>query len=342
MAQSAVGTCTITRLRTGDSIYITFNVTGSTCIFYDDNGLVTKYSASNLVVTPNITSQKGLSVTINSVSWKINSDTTITAYGTSNANTGVLTISKDFASKDTPKSYVCTMTANITVNGYTQTVSKSFEITMAKVASNSYWGIAKTTRSQLDSTNSTATLTHELTLGGTAVTFGTGSGKYQVKWFKNGVEFKSGSNNVASLEITRGDVDGAAFFSCKFYVDGGSTEVEADGLTIIDLDDELKVICPDEVQVAYGGTASITPSLYNTTSKSSITSGVTWSALVKNNYTNATVSQSDYTFNTSSGLFSMQESKMYYTPVSGDANYNSAKPSATHEYSPIVIFTAEI
>lgn len=334
MTTKVTGTCTITRLRMGDNIYVTLNVNGSPCIVYDDKRIYTDFAKNPLTITGAVTSMQGSGVTIKSAVWQVDGKQ-VTASSTYEVTTTSLKI-KGAIISDVAKigNVLVTWVATVVSQGVEQTVRKTLEITAVNNGGNSYWGTIQPMGNTILAANNTAvTLGHTLNLGGNALTFGTGNGDYSVKWTVNGEAPASGKVDAkGQLTVDRDMVNGMAYVVCEFSV--GGIVVESDGITIADVADELQIIVNDHYSVAYGGTVTVQPKLVRLNSQGTMTeikSGITWGMVVRNNYTMAEVASADYTFSASTGAWSMSEPNMYYT-VKG----------VKTEYSPVVIFSATI
>lgn len=332
MATKVTGTCTITRLRMGDNIYVTLNVNGSPCIVYDDKRIYTDFAKNPLTITGAVTSMQGSEVTIKSTVWQVDGKQ-VTASDAYAVTTTALKI-KGAIISDVAKigNVLVTWVATVVSQGVEQTVRKTLEITAVNNGGNSYWGTIQPMGNTILAANNTAvTLGHTLNLGGNALTFGAGDGNYSVKWTVNGETPASGKVDAkGQLTVDRDMVNGMAYVVCEFSV--GGAVVESDGITIADIADELQIIVDDHYDVAYGGTVTITPKLASMNSQGGmtvITKGVTWGVHVYNNYRLDEISSALYTFSASTGTFSMAEEKMYY-------NNNS------QEYSPVVVFEATV
>jgi len=334
MTTKVTGTCTITRLRMGDNIYVTLNVNGSPCIVYDDKRIYTDFSKTPLTITGAVTSMQGSEVTIKSAVWQVDGKR-VAASDTYEVTNTSLKIKGPIMSDVTKIGNVLVKwIATVVSQGVEQTVEKTLEITAVNNGGNSYWGtIQARGNTVLTASNTSVKLGHTLNLGGNALTMGTGSGQYSVAWTVNGSAPAAGKVDAKGLlTVDRDMVNGMAYVVCEFSV--GGVVVESDGITIADVADELQIIVNDHYDVAYGGTVNIQPKLASLNSQGTmteITKGITWGMTVRNNYTMAEVASSDYTFSTSTGAFSMAEEKMYYT-------VNNVKT----EYSPVVIFSATI
>lgn len=334
MTTKVTGTCTITRLRMGDNIYVTLNVNGSPCIVYDDKRIYTDFSKTPLTITGAVTSAQGSEVAIKSAVWQVDGKQVAASSTYEVANTSLRIKGAIISDVSKIGNVLVRWIATVVSQGVEQTVEKTLEITAVNNGGNSYWGtIQAQGNTILSASNTKVTLGHTLNLGGNALTMGTGGGQYAVAWTVNGsAPAASKVDAKGQLTVDRDMVNGMAYVICEFSV--GGVVVESDGITIADVADELQIIVNDHYDVAYGGTVSIQPKLARLNSQGTMTeikTGITWGVTVRNNYTMGEVASSDYTFSASTGAMSMSETKMYYT-VSG----------VKTEYSPVVIFSATV
>lgn len=326
----AKGTCSITRLRTGDTVYVTFTTNGATCIFYDDVKVITDFTKNPLTITPHVASMKGNSFVVKEHKWEYNG--TNVAQQASlfqvDANTGALTIKGNFMTDvKNMRNVIFTWSGKVESQGSIQSVSKSIEITAISAGNNSYWGTILADGSTiLDNDNESITLRTKLSQGGNPLAFGT---KYWVKWEYENEDGVQQTSISETLTINRSNVNGSSVVTCYFYSDSGlTTQVEGDAITIIDKRDEWQVVVDDSYSVATDADVTITPKLLNVSTQE-FKNATSWDCEVRNNYTEAKIPISDYTF--ANGVFTMNESKMYYQ--------NSGVKT---EYSPQIIFTAHI
>lgn len=338
MATKVTGTCTITRLRMGDNIYVTLNVNGSPCIVYDDQRIYTDFSKNPLTITGAVESAQGAAITVKKSVWQVDGkevaadDTTYEM--TADAAGGYSLKIKGAVITDVSKigNVLVTWLVTIESQGVEQTLRKTMEITAVNNGANSYWGTIQPGSSTILGTEHTAvTLGHMLNLGGKALAYGTASGQYSVKWQVNGEAAASGKvDSKGQLTVDRDMVNGMAYVICEFYV--GGTLVESDGITVVDVADELQIVVNDHYDVEYGGTVTITPKLVRVTANGTttqVTTGITWGVHVYNNYRMDEIGSQLYSFSASTGTFSMAEKNMYYN-------------NGSEEYSPVVVFSATV
>lgn len=336
--QSAYGSVTIKRLRTGETIYMSFSVNKPLVVFYNESGIITDWnsSANQPTIIPNVTSMTGSLVSTQDFRWtkdgteiqfNAGSGTVTSKDGKFKLNTanGALTIIDADIYGATPHNVNLMFKCNAIVSNISQEVSKPVEISVLSGGSNSYWGAIITDNgTTLNEDRKSITLGAMLLMGGNPV-----SEPYTYKWSK---VTASGNTPIGTtgqpLVVNRDMVDGSTQFQCDFYLGTSAAGdiVEADGVTVIDTADELTVIVPSDAEVGYGKEVQIRPKLWNTNKNAEVTSGVTWSVVVKDSLSYQTIPSSKYAF--SSGVFTMREDEMY--------NSNG------EEINPVVIFEATI
>lgn len=332
---TTTGTCTITRLRNGDTIYATLQFNRTTNVAYDANAIIGGFSAeSSLVVKLLLTSASGSNVSLKTGGVWTCDAVPVPEKGIGSVSAdGTLTItSNDFMDAKNPRNHIFEFTGTARLGGVEHTITKSFEVTMISSGGNSFWGgIVLSGSTILSNDNTTVNLVPSLTKGGETIT-----DSYTVKWYKNNETTVLQPSSGNTLTVSRDMVDGATLFRCEFYIDDNM--VEADSITVIDVADEYQIVLNSEYQVRINGSVSIVPQLYSANLKQFV-APKSWSASVKNNYTLADVS-TGWSINAKTGEFSMSEENMYYVPAPTDANFIGEGKKV--EYNPIVIFTAEI
>ncbi|MBQ0073114.1 MAG: hypothetical protein KBT34_02845 [Prevotella sp.] len=334
---TTTGTCTITRLRNGDTIYATLKFNRATNVSYEGSIITGGFSEKPLVVEPLFASASGSVVTLKTGVWKCDDvDISELSIGKVDAG-GILTIfSNDFMDASEPRNHRFAFQGTVVLGGIEHTITKTFEVTMISSGGNSFWGsIIPDGSTILSDSNPDVTLKASLTKGGEEVS----DADYYVKWYNNDMEVHTGNR----LTVERKDVNGAALFRCEFYSTDGDHLLEADGISVLDVADDYQIVLNTEYQVSINGEVVITPQLYSASKEDFVSYGVSWSAKVKNNYTLADVPSTVGHWNVDSGTgkFTMNEKDMYYTPALDDPNYGLSK-STPIEYNPIVIFTATI
>lgn len=252
MNNSAQGSITVKRLRTGDTFFISFTVSKPLFQAVDQQtGNVSPdwTNADNQpVITPVVTSARSNSVTLNGHRWKYNGaelnfsgatsgdwTTDTTGKFQLNSTSGALKIIKNLASKDNMASDTLTYSCIPSVAGveYTEGLTKDIDIQIQSAGSNSYTGYVLASNPILREDTDTCTISTTLYLGGDAVE------DYSVKWYKDNEEMTGETNK--SLTVRRSDVDGMQLFIARFFVGGIAEAVDSDAVRITDAADEYTV-----------------------------------------------------------------------------------------------------
>ena len=279
--QSAVGSITLKRLRNGDSLQLVINRTGRLYqIIPSGGGTPTPdyTDASNQpTLTPVITSMRGNSIEVKSVTWKIDG-VTITAADKNFtiSSTGVLKIVGNkftLPSDAYTHQLQCIMVVSINGSAVTDTISQNVDFEIRESNGSSYWGQFESTGLVLSSELPQTTITPHLYKGYTELDYS--KNEYYCKWFR----VVGGSDNdtpVSSdqagdvyysgqqLVVKRDGMDGSANFVCRFYTDAEmQQEVEAVGVTIRDNSDNYHIVLTGDTAIAANATATITAQVYN-------------------------------------------------------------------------------
>ncbi len=252
---SAQGSITIKRLRTGDTLFITFNSNGIPLYQGVDTktGTVTPdwtQAANQPIVTPNVTSARGMTVSTSNHVWKYNgvqllfngaSSGGYTADSTGkfamNPSNGALKIIGNLASTTNYANDTIEYSCQATLAGVEYNLSKSTDIVIQSTGATSYMGIITATTEQLTGAVTSTTLSAQLKLAGADV------GSY-VKWYKGNLNTpwtaKNGQNNIT---VTRSDVDGTILFIVEFYLAQTDAQpVYRAGIRIIDAADAFQIV----------------------------------------------------------------------------------------------------
>lgn len=254
MSFSAQNSITIKRLRSSDSLILTFGNNGIPLFQAIDevSGAVSpnwEIPANQPVRMPNIISTRGLVVDILSHSWSYNG-TLINFNGTTvggwtNDSTGKFQINadgdikivKNLASTTNIAGDILSYTAQVSVAGVEYSLSGELEIVMQKMGASSYYATILAETETLSSTVTSTNLTTKLFQGVTEIT------NYHTKWFKDFVEWpeKAGQKNIV---VTREDIGGAQLFIAEMYKTSAVEEpvIARAGIRILDVSDEYKVI----------------------------------------------------------------------------------------------------
>lgn len=275
---SAQNSITVKRLRNGDTFFISFGNNGIP--LYQGVDPVTGVVAPSWgtgtgqvtpIITPQVTSARGNSVTLGSHQWSYNglamnfSGSTVTIGGVvytkaSNdgrfamASTGALAIIGDLASTTNIASDSLTYSCIATVAGVEYALTKSVDIQIQSIGASSYYGTINASSEQLTASVTQTTVKTALYLGGTV------QNSYYVKWYKDDTHW-SEKLGQTQITITRADVDGTQLFIAEFYksqadYEGGADPIFRAGIRIIDTLDDYHV---EHRYVNSDGTTTGTP-----------------------------------------------------------------------------------
>lgn len=257
---SAQGSITIKRLRNGDSLFLSFDSNGIPLYqFVDDATNAVKpdwtVAANQPTLTPKVVSALGNATSIQTHKWKWNGvelsftgavDGNYTKDTTGkfemNATTGELKIIGNLASatnttNDTLE-YECMVSA-----GADYTLTKAVDVIIQKGGASSYIGLLTATTTNVSSDMTTATVSAQLMLAGTALS------SFYVKVYKNTTSTpwndKNGSATGGTYNFTvgRDDIQGMTLFICEFYLNStDTTPVSRAAIRMTDSSDEYKVV----------------------------------------------------------------------------------------------------
>jgi len=262
MSQQAFTTVTLRRLPQGETLQITISGNKSLNILKDkDSGAETPALSSQnpLVLTPKVYGTSGTQADISEASWKMDGAAVPSAVG-SYTNQGVLTITSSPIGKVGTSVHPITLLfkAKATLNGHVYDVEKTLVLNCAETSANSYWGaIEASAGTTLDETTGQTVLTPQLYLGTAKVD----ESKYSVKWYKTAVGSDTLVADTKTLTVTRSMVDTSAHFEAHFYV--GDSEVEAEGVSIIDMTDELQLSVEGDTYAQDNGSVSVKVRAYS-------------------------------------------------------------------------------
>jgi len=254
MTNNAQGTITLRKLRNGSTSAVTLNVDKQLLqlvAINDATGNATvapdwTVAANQPTITPMLVGG-ATGMTLSDIRWYYNGDTYIgnVASGSINSNfrinaNGSLTIIGNLASKDNLFTDTVTMKAEVTdTTGITSgNIEKSIDIPIQRASTSGYTVLIDSTSTVLGTTSSgsvvnSATLTAKVLQGVTDVT-----DSVTVKFF-NGLSDSTGTTGK-TLTVSRSDVNGSQLYIARAFV--GSTEVDAEGITILDSSDEYQVV----------------------------------------------------------------------------------------------------
>jgi len=254
---SAQGSITVKRLRSGDTITLSFSQ--NKIPLYQsvdtDTGSVSpdwSVAANQPTVTPSLTSARGNSVSLVRFTWKWNG-TNVEEYPalfSVDSTTGALTITGNLASTENYANDVLTFTCTARCAGVEYTFERAIDVVITKKGASSYEGFVTADYTTISTEHETATATLSLFLGETQLS------EYFVKWYKGSIDtpfVPVGSSTQATNTVTssggdtrtfgRADVDGTALFIAEFYLSASDTNpVTCAALRIVDASDEYNVV----------------------------------------------------------------------------------------------------
>lgn len=254
MSFSAQNSITIKRLRSSDSLILTFGNNGIPLFQAIDevSGAVAPdwtVPANQPVRIPVITSTRGLTINILSHSWSYNGTALIfngaevggwitDSTGKFQINSsGHIRIIQNLASVINIAGDILSYTAQVSVAGVEYSLSGELEIVIQKMGASSYYASILAETETLSSDVPYTNVTTKLFQGITEIT------SYHTKWFKDFVEWpdKVGQKNIT---VTRDDIGGAQLFIAEMYKTSavGEPVIARAGVRIIDISDDYKVI----------------------------------------------------------------------------------------------------
>lgn len=254
MSYSAQNSITIKRLRSSDSLILTFGNNGIPLFQAVDkvSGNVAPdwtVPANQPVRIPVITSTRGLNVIVNAHNWSHNgipiifngvevSGWTLDSTGKFQINAdGHIKIVQNLASSLNPAGDILSYTANVSVAGVEYSLSGELEVVIQEMGASSYYATILAETETLDSGTTSTNVITRLYQGLTELT------SYHTKWYKDFVEWteKAGQQDIV---VTREDIGGAQLFIAEMYKtsDPGETILARAGVRIMDISDEYKVI----------------------------------------------------------------------------------------------------
>jgi hypothetical protein len=255
---SAQGSCTVRRLRNGDTLFLSFDTNGIPLYQGVDptSGAVTPdwtVAANQPIITPKVASSRNNTVTLSNHTWEYNGVTLLfnSSYGTDgdyikdstkkfelNQTTGQLKIVDNLASTINYANDTLAYSCVATVAGLEYNLAKSLDINLQAVGASSYIGFIIPTTTQISKTVTTTILKTQLMLGKDTIS------SYYTKWYK-GVDRTEMTGNAGSKAPTigRDDVDGTTMFYCDFYAkEGDITPVALAACRITDVSDEYIIV----------------------------------------------------------------------------------------------------
>ncbi len=296
MSNSAQGTISIRRLRSGKTLFLSFVSNGIPLmqVVDTDSGDVApdwNVEANQPMLTPTCKLSTGETVPLSYPKWTYNGNF-INFDGAEsggwqeshdnnfklNTTTGAIKVIKNLASATNYADDTLDYSATATVDGREYTVEKSMTIDIHKGSSGTFTGSISLERDTIDNQNPTTALTAKLTYGVTAEEY---SKNYTVKWYKNDVEMSG--QTAKTLTVDRDMVDSVALFRADFYVDGAI--VATAGKTITDMADTYAVkmtITSDNTTVDKGKDVTVKAAVWNVSQEKAVElpSTATWSTKI--------------------------------------------------------------
>lgn len=303
---SAQGSITIKRLRSGDTLYISFDTNGKPLYQGVDTttGKVTPdwtVAGNQPVRIPNIKTIKGQTVSVSNHQWKhngvvltFNGDTDgdyvkdSTGKFEMNPNNGAIKIIANLASKTNYANDSLEYSCVATLAGVEYNLSKSTDIIIQSVGASSYNGMVWAITEQLTGSVTSTKIYSQLILAGSNISS-------YVKWYKNSVTTNNAwtdKNGKSEIDVTRDDVNGTTLFIAEFYLTStDTTPVFRAACRIKDAADDFQIvyyISSDNKTVDKGKDVEVTGKIVNMRTNSEVTaSSASWKTYVmdKKNWT---------------------------------------------------------
>lgn len=297
---SAQGSITVKRLRSGDTLFLTFDNNGIPLYQGVDptSGAVSpdwSVAANQPLQTPKVTSARGNSVTLSDHAWKYNG-TLLVFSGAEDGNytkdttgkfemntaTGALKVIANLASATNYANDTMEYSCTATVAGVEYTLTKTIDITIQSVGASSYEGLLSATTEQISSAITSTQIASKLILGTSELS------SYYVKWYKTDLTSEwTDKAGQKTITVTRDDVDGTTLFIAAFYAaQGDSTPVARAAIRIIDASDGFQIvyaITSDNKTVDTGKDVVVTGKIVNMRTNAEVTAtGAVWTTEVMN------------------------------------------------------------
>lgn len=253
MDNSIQNAITIKRLRSNDSLMLTFGNNGIPLYqaIEESSGSVApdwEVGANQPVIIPSIESTRGSSIVVVEHKWKYNGTALIfngvVSGGWTTDSTGRfqmnaeghLKIVKNLASINNLSDDTLNYTGRVTSSNVDYELSGDRTIIIQKMGASSYYATILADSEILTSDKPTVSISTKLFHGLSEVS------SYHVKWYKNTTAWadKLGQKNIS---VTRSDVGGSQLFIAEMYKSSSDSNVLARvGIKITDLSDEFKVV----------------------------------------------------------------------------------------------------
>lgn len=252
---SAQNSITIKRLRSNDSLMLTFENNGIPLFqaVDEESGAVSpdwSIAANQPVRTPKVTSARGLAVSLSGHSWAYNGvalnfngaesggwKKDSTGKFSLNTSTGAIKIVGNLASKTNITGDTLTYSCVASTAGVEYNLTGELPIAIQNMGASSYYLAILASTEQLTSKVTSCTLTTKLYAGANAIT------DYYIKWYKDTAAWTD-KNGQKSVTVTRGDVDGTQLFIAEVYQSSSASQpIARAGVRIIDTADEFQIVC---------------------------------------------------------------------------------------------------
>lgn len=289
---SAQNSITIKRLRSNDSLTISFDNNGIPLFqgVDSESGVVSPdwtKSSNQPTRTPKVISSHGLSVSISNHVWTYNGITLVfngvesggwktdsTSKFQMNTTTGAIKIISNLASKTNVAGDTLIYSCVATVAGAEYNLTKDLPIVIQNVGASSYYLTILATTEQLTSKITSTSLQTKLYLGANETS------DYYVKWYKDTVAWAD-KNSQKTITIGRSDVDGTQLFIAEVYKSSTDAQPLARaGIRIIDTADEFQVVCyisSTNKEVDTGSPVTVSAKIVNMTTGATYTpSSAAW------------------------------------------------------------------
>ena len=254
---SAQNSITIKRLRSNDSLMLTFENNGIPLFqaVDEESGAVSpdwSIAANQPVRTPKVTSARGLAVSLSGHSWAYNG----VALNFNGAESGGW-------KKDSTGKFSLNTSTGVEYN-----LTGELPIAIQNMGASSYYLAILASTEQLTSKVTSCTLTTKLYAGANAIT------DYYIKWYKDTAAWTD-KNGQKSVTVTRGDVDGTQLFIAEVYQSSSASQpIARAGVRIIDTADEFQIVCyitSSNKEVDTGQPVTVSAKIVNMTTGSTYT-----------------------------------------------------------------------
>lgn len=282
---SAQNSITIKRLRSSDSLMLTFENNGIPLFQGVDEvsgGVSPDWSvaANQPVRTPKVTSARGLTVSLSGHSWSYNGvalnfngaesggwKEDSTGKFALETGTGAIKIIGNLASTTNVAGDTLTYSCVASTAGVEYNLTGELPVAIQNMGASSFYLAVLASTEQLTSDVTSCTLSTSLYAGANSVT------SYYVKWYKDTSAWAD-KDGQKSITVTRGDVDGTQLFIAEAYQTSTSQPIARAGVRIVDTADEFQIVCyitSSNKEVDTGQPVTVSAKIVN------MTSGATYS-----------------------------------------------------------------